>query len=355
MPVWEDARRGRWATRGALLGAALLASGCMQVAAPHGGSPRSPKLEAMLARQIGTPPAPDADADTFDLEKPELEKYVVSFQTRSRGFFDRALARANRYFVMMSGILAREGLPIELAYLPLIESGYQPHAVSPAGATGPWQFIRSTAQRYGLRVDALVDERRDPVKSTEAAVRYLKDLHDMFGDWELSLAAYNVGEDRVARILARKDVDDFWDMRRGGYLPRETSEYVPRFLAAVRIAQAPESYGFEAPIPMQIHFETVRVDRDLPLEAAARMSGVTQAELKVLNPALRRGVSPRGYQLRVPIGSAAPLRQALTERPPPAPARHRTGRGRRRAGGHDAVVPASTKRPLVRRTTRRKI
>src|SRR5438093_13214143 len=122
-----------------------------------------------------------------------------------------------------------------MAYLPLIENCYRPQAVSSACAVGPWQFIPETGKRYGLRIDSMLDERRDPIKSTEAAALYLKELHEMFGDWELSLAAYNSGEWRVARILANHDTPDFWSMRDRGYLPSETSEYVPRFLAAVQI------------------------------------------------------------------------------------------------------------------------
>src|SRR5262249_24326227 len=158
------------------------------------------------------------------------------------------------------------GLPAELAYLPLIESGYRPQAVSPAGAVGPWQFIPETGRRYGLRIDSLVDERRDPIKSTQAASQYLKDLHEMFGDWELSLAAYNTGEYRVARILQDKNVEDYWDMRDRGYLPSETSNYVPKFLAAVQIARAPQEYGFDTPTHhVPEHYEMVDVDRQVSL------------------------------------------------------------------------------------------
>jgi membrane-bound lytic murein transglycosylase D len=255
------------------------------------------------------PPEPPTASSPFDVDKPDVDGFVSRFSTRGRGFFDRALWRGSRYMTSMTDILTREGLPTELAYLPLIESGYQPHAVSRAGATGPWQFIHATGRRYGLRIDSMVDERRDPIKSTEAAVRYLKDLHTMFGDWELSLAAYNVGEYRVAQLLERKGVDDYWGLRR--YLPRETSEYVPRFLAAVKIAQSPGDYGFVPPAPLQLQYETVRVDRDLSLRTASALAGVPQEQLAALNPALKRAITPRGYELRVPHGSAEPLLAGL--------------------------------------------
>lgn len=290
--------------------ATTMATGCGQLGR-HGAHPTAPGLtaatNAVLARHV-VPTAPAIVPNPFDVDKPEADGYVTAYATKSRRTFDRALVRGSRYLMSMADILAREGLPTQLAYLPLIESGYRTHAVSRAGATGPWQFIRRTGRHYGLRIDSFVDERRDPIKSTEAAVRYLKTLHAIFGDWELSLAAYNVGEGRVARLVNR-GVEDYWSMRK--YLPRETSEYVPRFLAALRIAQAPGDYGFDSPIHVDLRFESVRVDRDLPLRTAAALSGIPQAELAALNPALRRKITPRGYELRVPVGSAGPLRDAL--------------------------------------------
>jgi membrane-bound lytic murein transglycosylase D len=144
----------------------------------------------------------------------------------------------------MSSILAEEGLPPELVYLPIIESGFRLNAVSPAGAVGPWQFIRGTGKRYGLRIDRYVDERRDP-EGTRAAARYLRDLYDMFEDWHLSLAAYNTGEGNVARVRDTAQTDDYWEMVDRGYLPSETRQYVPRALAAMEIRRLPEEYGFE--------------------------------------------------------------------------------------------------------------
>lgn len=291
-----------------LLAAGMVASGCFHASPRVNQTMTDAATGAEEAAGAGEARAPAAH---FDLHKPEVDRRVVHFQTNLRGFFGRAMVRGAKYVTTMEDMLASEGLPTELAYLPLIESGYRPEAVSPKGAAGPWQFIPATGRRYGLRIDSLVDERRDPIKSTQAAAQYLKELHRMFGDWELSLAAYNSGENRVARIIAATDAADFWDMRRRGYLPRETSEYVPRFLAAVRIAKAPESYGFEQPLHVPFHFETVHVNRQVSLHTAARLSGVSTAELAALNPALRRGITPSRYALRVPTGAAAPLRAAL--------------------------------------------
>lgn len=350
MSKWGSARRVGGAARVALALVAMLVSGCFHA----GPSVKQAMTSAAPASAVVAPTAPggegtahaEAFRDHFDLDKPAVERRVADFQTNLRDFFDGALLRGAKYVPTMTDILVRGGVPAELAYLPLIESGYRPHAVSPAGAVGPWQFIRETGRRYGLRIDTLVDERRDPIKSTQAAAEYLRDLHAMFGDWELSLAAYNSGEYRVARILASKDADDFWDMRERGYLPDETSDYVPRFLAAVRIARAPADYGFAAPAHEPYHYETVHVDRQVSLRTAAGMCGVPAAKLAELNPALRRGISPSGYALRVPAGAAAPLRTALANYVEPARPKRtvaRGGRGSRnsrmaKAGGRSREV-----------------
>jgi transglycosylase-like protein with SLT domain len=336
---------------------AMLVSGCF-----HVGPSAKQAMTSAAPGGMKPPVAHTATAEApFDVENPEVQSKVAAFQTHLRGFFGSALTRGAKYLPSMTDILVREGLPKELAYLPLIESGYRPQAVSPAGAVGPWQFIPETGRRYGLRIDKLVDERRDPIKSTEAASAYLKDLHDMFGDWELSLAAYNSGEYRVARILAnKKDVDDYWDMRERGLLPSETSAYVPKFLAAVQIARAPQDYGFEAPTHTPEHYEMVDVDRQVSLRAAADLCGVSADELAELNPALRSGVTPSGYSLRVPAGKAEPLRIGLATYVEPVHARQsiarserggRTGRIARGRGGVIAIAQGKKSSERVARTT----
>lgn len=331
----------------------MLISGCFHV------GPSAKQAMTSAAPGVGTQALADHPKPTasgpFDLANPAVQPTVDAFSTHLRGFFGGALSRGAKYLPSMTDILVREGLPPELAYLPLIESGYRPQAVSPAGAAGPWQFIPETGRRYGLRIDSLVDERRDPIKSTHAASAYLKDLHEMFGDWELSLAAYNSGEYRVARILSQnKDVEDFWDMRDGGLLPRETSAYVPRFLAAVQIAKAPESYGFaQPPRHTPEAYEMVDVDRQVSLRAAAHLCGVSADELEELNPALRRGITPSGYTLRVPAGKAEPLRIGLATYVEPVQPRRtvaRSSRGSRSrsiARGKAAVAVAQGKKKSV--------
>ena len=252
----------------------------------------------------------------FDFSHPRVDNFVTQFQTNLRGFYTRALSRSGRYVPRMSSILEKKGLPQELAYLPLIESGYSPHAVSRAGAVGPWQLIPGTGRRYGLRIDRYVDERRDPVKSTEAAAEYLKDLHDMFGDWHLSLAAYNTGEQNIVRILERRRIESFWEMSERGYLYQETSDFVPEFLAALQIAETPEAYGFDAPNEEPAQYDVIKVNRSLSLSTVARLTGTSTRTIQELNPALRRGVvPPNGYSIRLPKGTKEGFEIALANLP----------------------------------------
>jgi len=294
-------------------------------------------------------PTPEAKAppSEFEFSHPRVDDFVARFQTDLRGFFGRALERSALYVPRMSSILQKEGVPPELAYLPLIESGFQIRAVSRAGAVGPWQLIPGTGRRYGLRIDRYVDERRDPVKSTQAAARYLKDLHEMFGDWHLSLAAYNTGEGNISRILDAGLAGDFWEMSEEGYLYRETENFVPEFLAALHIAETPEAYGFESPEAEPVRYDLVAVRRSLPLATVARLSGASAQEIKDLNPALHRGVvPPQGYTVRVPKGSKESFEVALANyhEPRKAPARVTASRTRSRA---TRKASASTRRGKV--------
>ncbi|HEX7409118.1 MAG TPA: transglycosylase SLT domain-containing protein [Candidatus Binatia bacterium] len=269
----------------------------------------------------------------FNFSHPRVDDFVAKFQTNLRGFYRRALSRSGRYVPQMSSILQKNGVPQELAYLPLIESGYSTHAVSPAGAAGPWQFIPGTGRRYGLRIDRYVDERRDPVKSTQAAAQYLKDLHDMFGDWHLSIAAYNTGEQNIVRILERRRIESFWEMSERGYLHQETCDYVPEFLAALQIAEAPEAYGFDASNETPLRYDVVKVARSLPLSTVAQLSGTSTSEIKELNPALHRDmIPPNGYAIRLPKGTKETFEVALASFKS-TPVTHAPTRKARRSGG----------------------
>ena len=303
---------------------------------------------------------PGTRAPEFDFSHPRVDDCVVRFQTDRRGFFADALSRSGRYVPRMSSILEKEGVPQELAYLPLIESGFRTQAVSRAGAVGPWQFIRTTGQRYGLRIDQYVDERRDLVKSTHAAARYLKDLYAMFGDWHLSLAAYNTGEGHINRILGRGEADDFWQMSDRGYLYQETENYVPQFLAALHIAEEPQAYGFDPSDEVPVHYDLVTIKKSLSLATVAQLSGTSTDTIKELNPALHRGVvPPQGYAVRLPKGTKETFEVALANLPPRyfAPATqvktkdrrgravgrtHRVRRGRVVAARYHVVVTANS-------------
>lgn len=263
---------------------------------------------SMTEGQAGSkaPASASARASEFGVEHPKVDDHVERFGTDRRGFFERALDRSGRYVPHMQAILREEGVPVELAYLPLIESGYRDQAVSRAGATGQWQFIRDTGRRYGLRIDRYVDERRDPVKATQAAARYLRDLHDMFGNWHLSVAAYNVGEMRIYRNLKRVGPETYWDMSDRGALPRETREYVPQFLAALRIARNPNRYGFAAPPQQPVAYDVVWVEGALSFRTIARLADASVAEISELNPALLRQATPpdrAAYPVRLPKGT----------------------------------------------------
>jgi len=241
----------------------------------------------------------------------QVENWVDYFQVRHRRHFATWLARSGRYIPLMRPILRSYGLPEDLVYLALIESGFNCQARSRAQAVGPWQFIKSTARRYDLKIDHFVDERRDPVKSTHAAARYLKDLHDEFDSWYLAAAAYNGGERRVRTALKQLKADNFWDIakpsKRRYYLKRETRNYVPKMIAAAIIAKDPEGYGFgDVVYEEPLAFETVSLDRSIDLRLLAKEVGATYAALKELNPELRHPATPPGqdhYRLRLPPGS----------------------------------------------------
>ncbi len=275
---------------------------------------------------VGRDAEPDEGgaADTFFADAPQeigkgenglyagltdrIDKNVYYFQNRGRDKFELWLSRSGRYGVMMRGILEKYGLPGDLIYLALIESGFSPKAYSVARASGPWQFIRGTARRYGLKVDWWIDERRDYEKSTHAAASYLKDLYGMFDSWPLAAAAYNAGEGKIQRAVSRYKTDDFSKLIRHRYLKRETKEYVPKMLAALSIAKDPEKYGFANVQYMEpIAFDKMIVPGGTDLAAMERVVGLPEDTLKEYNPELRRFCTPptqASYEIRIPKGFA---------------------------------------------------
>ena len=209
-------------------------------------------------------------------------------------------------------------------------------ATSHAGAVGPWQFVRGTGQRYGLRIDGYVDERRDPEKATRAAARYLRDLYERFGDWHLALAGYNTGEGNIERIQNWKGCENFWEMSDRGYLPNETSEFVPRFLAAVEVAKSPEDYGFDVPTTPPTRFDTIEVTRPISLKAVAQLSGSDEETHQRAQP----GAQPR-------------RRAAAGLSNPPAEGHARAVRGRARLLSRAREADAGPARGRARYTVRR--
>jgi membrane-bound lytic murein transglycosylase D len=257
------------------------------------------------------------------------------FKGRERNFFQDAYCRSGRYRPAIVKALKEAGLPEELSWLPLIESGFKVNALSRARALGPWQFIASTGYKYGLKRDRWVDERMDPEKSTKAAIAYLKELHQIFGDWATALAAYNCGEGTVLRCIRTQKInylDHFWDLYEK--LPRETAFYVPRFLAVLHILNDPKAHGFNLPpVEEELETEEVTIDKPIHVKTIADQLQISYKLLKELNPELKRDSTPsRPHAFNVPRGKGPLLLAKLEDMPawnPPIPAheRHRVRKG----------------------------
>ena len=239
------------------------------------------------------------------VENEHVQKEIRSFQTTEKRYFEEAYERSGLYREIILEELRKAGLPEELSWLPMIESWFKVKALSRARALGLWQFISSTGYRFGLKRDRWIDERMDPVKSTQAAIRYLTELHSFFGDWTTALAAYNCGEIRIQNVIRTQQVDyldDFWDLFMR--LPYETARFVPRFMGTLLIIQNPEKYGFNLPSAYPpLRFETITVKHPFKLSALAAALGIEAAELATLNPELRYESTPDyEYSFRVPLG-----------------------------------------------------
>ena len=241
-----------------------------------------------------------------------------------REFFIESYRRSGRYRQHIVAALKEAGLPEELSWLPLIESGFKVKALSRSRALGLWQFIPSTGYKFGLKRDKLIDERMDPIKATRAAIDYLKELHAIFGDWTTVLAAYNCGEGRVLNVIRRQNVnylDNFWDLYER--LPRETARYVPRFLATLHILDRPELYGLNlSDVDMPLQFETVTISKQVSLKDVASAIGISETALCELNPELRYKICPEDrYPLKVPPYKSEALMAQLDQIPVSKPPR----------------------------------
>lgn len=258
-----------------------------------------------------------SDYASNELALEAVKKNVSLFSGKIKERFSLYLIRSGKYIEMMKKILRENDVPEEIVFLPLIESGFNPNAYSHARAAGYWQFISSTAKRYGLKIDWWKDERRDPVKSTVAAANYLRDLYGMFGSWNLAMAAYNAGEGKIMRAISKTRSDDYWSIVKTKHIKNETKNYVPKFIAASLIANSPEDFGFDdLDYHSPLKYDKVSITSPLDIEVIAECSGVSVREIKELNPELRRWCTPPDvseYTLRIPEGTKSTFLRNLEE------------------------------------------
>jgi membrane-bound lytic murein transglycosylase D len=257
-----------------------------------------------------------------------VEQFIQYFQTTARNRFSSWLARSEKYIPFMKNLLKENGLPEDVVYMALIESGFNPYAYSRSKASGPWQFIYLTGRRYGLKVNWWVDERRDPEKSTIAAAKYLKDLYDMFECWYLAAAGYNAGEKKIVNAMKRYRTEDFWELTKYRYLKQETKDYVPQMIAAALIAKDPEKYGFtDIDYQEPLRYEKARVPELTDLLLIAKACETSIEDLKDLNPELLRWCTPPNspdYEVKLPIGKKEVFLKNLETLQPIGKAQFRT-------------------------------
>ncbi len=273
--------------------------------------------ELEMLRRSGTWQSPDnllteetqKDSVSYDFPiviNKQVEAYLNIFQNEQKKAFRRWLERSAKYLPMIQRELREAGLPEDLAYLAMIESGFNQRAYSRSRAVGLWQFMKGTGKEYNLRIDRYVDERRHALKSTRAAIAFLSDLYADFGDWHLSVAAYNAGGGKIGRGLKRYKTDNFWSLAQKRYLKLETKRYVPKLIAAIIIAKDPEAYGFtNISYDPPIQYETLRVGPGLSLDAVALVSNSSNKLIKQLNQELKTGKTPlnkRYYDVQIPMG-----------------------------------------------------
>ena len=244
-----------------------------------------------------------------------VQKWITYFQGRGKGWLTKIFARSYRYFPGIQYSLKQKGLPLDLAYITIIESGLSAQAHSHAAAVGYWQFIKSTAKRYGLRVDWWIDERKDFYRSTQAAISYLDDLYGMFGSWYLAASAYNMGENKLKRLIKKYKTKNYWILSSKRDFPKETRNYVPKLIATVLIAKAPSRYGFHNIKPMAPYrYDVYNVPGGLDLINLSRHMGLRPKILKELNPGLTKGFVPnfiKSYRIRIPKGYTGRLERYL--------------------------------------------
>lgn len=236
-------------------------------------------------------------------------RWMEYFQSHPDGrqWFLKSWIQAGRYIHLIQQKLAQNGLPKDLVYVVMVESGFNPQAISPKKAVGLWQFIEPTAKRYGLRINDYVDERMDPIRSTEAAIGYLRDLYRQFGHWHLALAAYNMGENGLERLILKHGTRDFWKLAQKPDFPKETSEYVPKILACNLLSKAPGLYGLWIPsVEPPLAFESLFLPHEVHLTRLAQKLDIFESILKELNPHLKKGIKPAQGNIAVYVPQGTP-------------------------------------------------
>ncbi len=289
-------------------------------------------IDELLAISTFDPPAPTTateyavagDLAGHDVDIPLNRKvlsYIELFQGNLREFITEGLVRGSKYLPMIQEVFREHELPLDLAYIPLIESAFKNTARSRVKAQGMWQFMRTTGSEHGLQQNWYIDERSDPEKATRAAAKYLKTLGKMFdGDWHLAMASYNGGPGRVQRAIRRSGRLDFWALSATSrYLPRETREYVPMILAAIVIAKNPAQYGFDFEPERPLVYEKVQISDPVDLRLLAEWTNAPIDDIEALNPELRRWTTPvrsPNYEIKVPVGTGDAVRTRLAATPP---------------------------------------
>ena len=297
---------------------------------PSEVGPTEPSDERRSEPTVRVPPGLPVPTYPVVVNAP-VEALIDHFVAKDRERFGMWISRSGRYLPMIQRIFRERGLPEELAYTAMIESGFSPRAVSRVGAKGMWQFMEATGRRYGLVINRWLDERLDPVKSTMAAAEYLGDLYGLFGHWFLAQAGYNAGESRVGRAIQRARTSDFWALTQTRHLPDETKLFVPQILAAAVITRAPTRYGFDVALEPPLAYDEVTTRRALDFDTIAGLAGVSVDAIRELNPALLARITPPfgSYTLRLPPGAGARFDAALQAAPPaslPTWIVHRIGR-----------------------------
>ena len=278
-----------------------------------------PALSTLTDEQIENGPSLVEDYSYNKTAIAAVKRNIDLFSYKIKERFAIWLSRSGKYLDLMKGILKEQNVPEDIVFLPLIESGFNANAYSPARAVGYWQFIASTAKRYGLEINWWRDERKDPVKSTVAAANYLNDLYQIFGSWNLAMAAYNAGEGKILKALNKAKADNYWALLKSRHIRNETKNYVPKFIAASLIANSPQNFGFyDLEYLQPLNYDLVTIKDPVDLDIIAECAETSVEVIKELNPELRRWCTPPDvseYSIRIPEGKEDVFNENLSQIP----------------------------------------